>query len=127
MKTSGLSETGALAVTAIMSLAATVLLVLNFDGTWMHPDTAQALSVARNVQQGHGFRTSIIYYEEHYLLNTWPAPQTVFPIGYPSMIALLGWAGVPLRSAPFAIGVTGFLLVPLLIHMAAMRMGRKPV
>lgn len=127
MKTSGLSKTGALAVTALMSLAATILLVLNFDGTWMHPDTAQALSVARNVQQGHGFQTSIIYYEEHYSLNTWPAPQTVFPIGYPSMIALLGWAGIPLRSAPFTIGVAGFFSVPLLINMAAIRMGRRPV
>jgi hypothetical protein len=127
MKNSGLSETGALSATALMSLVATVLLVLNYDGTWMHPDTAQALSVARNLQQGHGFKTSIIYYEEHYALNTWPAPQTVFPLGYPSLIALLGQVGIPLRSVPFAVGVTGFLCIPLLISLAALRMGRQPM
>ncbi|MDA1232358.1 MAG: hypothetical protein O2856_16415 [Planctomycetota bacterium] len=111
---------------AIMSLMATVLLVANYDGKWLHPDTAQALSVARNIQQGNGFSTGIIYYEEHYQLNSWPALQTVFPIGFPAMIAAFGYFGVPLRIAAFLIGTIGFLLVPLLICVAAQHMGRKP-
>ncbi len=126
MKTSIITRTESLAAAAMMSLAATVILVMNYDGTWLHPDTAQALSVARNVLQGNGFSTSVIYYEEHYQLNAWPAAQTVFPIGFPAMIAALGWAGVPLRFAALLIGVTGFLLVPPLICVAAQRMGRAP-
>lgn len=127
MKNSLNSRTHAMAATAILSLVATVLLVLNFDGTWLHPDTAQALSVARNFQNGDGFKTGIIYYEEHYSLNAWPAPQTVFPIGYPSMMAGLAGIGIPLRTTPAVIGMTGFFLVPLLICIASMRMGCKPV
>ena len=117
----------ALIASAIVSLVATVCLVLNHDGSHLNPDTAQALSVARNVQQGNGFSTSIIYYEEHYRLGTWPAPQTVFPVGFPAMISGLATLGVPFRVAAFLISVAGFLLVPLLIATAAMRMGRKPV
>ena len=126
MKVSNVTGGHAFAAAAMMSLAATVLLVLNYDGTWLHPDTAQALSVARNVRDGNGFSTGIIYYEEHYQLNTWPAPQTVFPIGFPAMIAVLGSTGLSLRLASLWIGVAGFLLAPLLICVAAQRMGRRP-
>ena len=126
MKVSNVTGGHAFAAAAMMSLAATVLLVLNYDGTWLHPDTAQALSVARNVRDGNGFSTGIIYYEEHYQLKTWPAPQTVFPIGFPAMIAVLGSTGLSLRLASLWIGVAGFLLAPLLICVAAQRMGRRP-
>ncbi len=122
-----ISRTQGIIATAILSLVATALLVRNLDGTWMHPDTAQALSVARNFQKGCGFKTSILCYDEHYSLNAWPAPQTVFPVGYPAMLAALGWAGIPLRTAAEVIGVTGFFFVPLLICFAAMRMGRTPL
>ncbi|MBC7967177.1 MAG: hypothetical protein H7Z17_14785 [Fuerstia sp.] len=111
---------------AILALVATVCLVINHDGSHLNPDTAQALSVARNLQQGNGFSTSIIYYEEHYRLGTWPAPQTVFPIGFPTMITGLATLGVPFRVAAFLISAAGFLFVPPLIATAAMRMGRKP-
>lgn len=121
------SKPQAFLATAIISLMATIALVLNFDGTWMHPDTAQALSVARNLQAGNGFATGIIYYEEHYCLNSWPAPQTVFPIGYPALLAALGWTGMSLRSATAVIGVTGFFLVPFAIFTATVRMGRRPL
>ncbi|MEJ7590900.1 MAG: hypothetical protein WKF77_05080 [Planctomycetaceae bacterium] len=126
MKVSNITAGQAFAAAAIISLAATVLLVLNYDGTWLHPDTAQALSVARNVRDGNGFSTGLIYYEEHYQLNTWPAPQTVFPIGFPAMIAVFGATGLSLRLASLWIGITGFLFVPLLICVAAQRMGRRP-
>ncbi|HQX54007.1 MAG TPA: hypothetical protein PLR25_29100 [Planctomycetaceae bacterium] len=112
---------------AILSLVAAFVLIMVDDGTWLHPDTAQALSVARNLQQGNGFSTSVVYYEEHYQFDTAPAPQTVFPIGYPAMIAAIGAFGVPLRTAAYSIGVIGFVLVPPLICLAALRMGRKPI
>ncbi len=126
MKVCNITQGQAFVAVATLSLTATLLLVTGFDGTWLHPDTAQALSVARNAQAGNGFSTSVIYYEEHYQLNTWPASQTVFPIGFPAMIAALGWAGIPLQLASLLIGVAGFLLVPPLICVAAQRMGRRP-
>ncbi len=116
----------AIIASAILALVATVCVVINHDGSHLNPDTAQALSVARNLQQGNGFSTSIIYYEEHYRLGTWPAPQTVFPIGFPAIISGLATLGVPFRLAAFLISAAGFLFVPPLIATAAMRMGRKP-
>lgn len=82
--------------------------------------------MARNFQQGHGFSTSILYYDEHFRLSTWPAPQTVFPIGFPILISALGMLGVPLRLAAFLISAAGFMMVPPLITAAALRMGQKP-
>ena len=123
MNTSASKANLAIIAAVALSLTATVCLVLCDDATWLHPDTAQALSVARNVMHGRGFSTSVIYYEEHYQLEQWPAPQTVFPVGFPAMIAALASVGVPLRTAAWSIGVTGFLLVPPLICLSALRMG----
>jgi uncharacterized membrane protein (DUF485 family) len=116
----------AIATSVILSMVVTLCLVFGHDGSHLNPDTAQALSVARNIQQGNGLATSIIYYDEHYRLSTWPAPQTVFPLGFPILISALGLLGVPLRLGAFLMNAFGFLIVPPLIAKAALRMGRQP-
>src|SRR5262245_42527564 len=68
--------------------AAAVLLALH-DETFVTTDTAQYMGVARNIVDGKGITTSIIYYEEQYRQARIPAQQTVWPPGYPALIASL--------------------------------------
>ncbi len=113
--------------TVILSLAATFCLWKSDDDRTLHPDIAHATSSAQNLLAGNGFSTDIICYEQHYQQNVSPAKQTVFPFGYPSMIAALGSLGVPLRTAAQALSLSGFFCVPLLIFVAARRMVRTPI
>ena len=117
----------ALLATVILSLAATFCLWKSDDDRTFNPDIAQATSVARNMLAGNGFSTDLICYEQHYRQQAWPAKQTVFPFGYPLMIAALGSFGVPLRTAAQVLSLSGFFCVPLLIFVAARRMGRTPM
>ena len=121
------SHKNALLATVILSLVATFCLWQSDDDRTLHPDIAHATSSARNLLTGNGFSTDIIYYEQHYQQQAWPAKQTVFPFGYPSMIAALGVLGVPGRTAAQVLSLSGFLCVPLLIFVAARRMGRTPM
>ncbi len=124
--TTTLTNRTALMATGLLSLVATLCLAMMNDNRTMHPDIAQAISAAKNLLDGKGFSTSLIYYEQHYQQNTWPAAQTVFPIGFPAMIAGLGAVGVPFRAAAQLLSLTGFFIVPVLICLAAIRMGRRP-
>ena len=117
----------ALLATVILSLAATFCLWKSDDDRTLHPDIAHATSSARNLVRGNGFSTDILSYEQHYKQHAWPAKQTVFPFGYPSMIAALGSLGVPWRTAAQVLSLIGFFCVPLLIFVAAQRMGRTPI
>ncbi len=121
------SHKNALLATVMLSLAATICLGKSDNDRTLHPDIAHATSAARNWTTGNGFSTDIIYYEQHYQQHVWPARQTVFPFGYPSMIATLGSLGVPWRTAAQVLSLSGFFCVPLLIFFAARRMGRTPM
>jgi len=123
---SELNNRSALTATALVSLAATVCLIWIHDGRMLHPDIAQAISAAQNLLAGNGYSTSLLYYEEHYRQDAWPAPQTVFPIGFPALIAALGAVGVPFRLGAQILSATGFALMPLLICLTALRLGGKP-
>ena len=112
--------------TVILSLVATFCLWQSDDDRTLHPDIAHATSSARNLLAGNGFCTDLIYYEQHYQQHAWPAKQTVFPFGYPAMIAALGSIGVPWRTAAQVLSLCGFFCVPLLIFVAARSMGRTP-
>jgi len=117
----------ALPATVILSLIAAFCLWKSDDDRTLHPDIAHATSAARNLVKGNGFSTDLIYYEQQYQQQTWPARQTVFPFGYPTMIAALGSIGVPWRTAAQVLSLCGFFCVPLLIFVAARKMGRTPL
>ena len=113
--------------TGILSLIATFCLWKSDNDRTLHPDIAHATSAARNLLTGNGFSTDLICYEQHYQQQVWPAKQTVFPFGYPSMIAALRSLGVPFRTAAQILSLSGFFCVPLLIFFAARRMERTPM
>jgi hypothetical protein len=124
---SELTNRSALTATALLSLMATFCLIWIHDGRMLHPDIAQAISAARNLLAGNGYSTSLLYYEEHYRQNAWPAPQTVFPIGFPALIAALGAIGIPFRLAAQILSTTGFALMPLAVCTTALRLDQRPV
>jgi hypothetical protein len=94
-------------------------------GRWMFwfADTFQYLSVAENLLGGRGIATSIILFDEQYHTGSLPAPQTVFPPGYPAIVATIGSVGVPLPTAAYAVSVASFAVLLLLVILAGRRFG----
>ena len=79
---------------------AVVALASLFDGSFFQNDSAQYVSMAKNLIAGHGVATSLVWTEEHYRLGGVPVVQTNLPPGYPVLIALVSRLGVePLRAA----------------------------
>lgn len=107
-------------------VVAAVLGGVSFDGAWLANDAAQYMSVADNLRAGRGLATSIIYYEEHYALGTVPAPQTVFPPGYPVAIALVATAGVATATAAFLVNLFSWGASIWLLFSIALARGRSP-
>jgi hypothetical protein len=94
----------------------------------MENDSFQYLSVARNLLEGNGLATSLLYFDEQLVTGQLPAPQTVFPPGYSLLMAVLGAAGVPLEAAGYAISAASFALTIWLFFQAGrlLRIRRLP-
>ncbi|MBB6091649.1 hypothetical protein HNQ60_000495 [Povalibacter uvarum] len=80
-------------------------LALAYRPQYLSVDVAQYVDTARNVIEGRGYSTTLIYYEEQMTSGVSPAPQTVWPPVFPLMIALLLAMGVPTLYAPFIVAV----------------------
>ena len=113
----------ALASVLVVAAISTAVLCQQFDGQRITNDASQAASVTRHLLAGDGLSTGILFYDEHFLLRRWPAPQTVFPPGFPALTAGLCMAGMSLENAAFTINAAGFLLIPVLICAAGLRIG----
>jgi hypothetical protein len=61
--------------------------------------------------KGKGISTSIIHFSEQHDTGSVPAPQTVWPPGYSSAVALLYWVGIPLELAGLWVSVVSTLLL----------------
>lgn len=105
---------------------AAILGGVSFDGARLANDTAQYFSVADNLRAGRGLATSIIYYEEHYALGTVPAPQTVFPPGYPVAIALAAASGLATATAAFVVNLLSWVASIWLLFSIALARGHSP-
>jgi len=107
------SPTVALAALVLVSLAG---FLAAFDGAFLQADSAQYVSMAKNLMAGHGAATSLAWSEEHLRLGRIPVAQTNLPPGYPLLIALVSHVGVaPLWSALLVAAVC-FGIVPLLLY-----------
>lgn len=123
------SKTRARTTAAVLAggAVAAALGVATFDGGRLANDAAQYLSVAENLYAGRGIATSIIYYEEHYALHSVPAPQTVFPPGYPLAIAAVAAAGPTPTTAAFAVDLAAWVASVLLLFSIARARGHPPM
>jgi dolichyl-phosphate-mannose-protein mannosyltransferase len=113
------------AVLIVLGCVAMVIFANLFDGSFVLPDSAQYLSMAKNVMAGHGVATSLVWTEEHHRLGGMPVPQTNLPPGYPILIVLVSQLGVdPLRAA-FLVSLVCFSIVPLVLYRI-LRAGGRP-
>lgn len=83
-------------------------------------DGVQYLSTAGNWLDGRGFSTDALMYKPHFQ-GTLPAPQTVWPPGYPFIIALTSMLGISLQSASLllnliSLAVSAFLVLIILVR-----------
>ena len=92
---------------------------VNYDRLMVTNDATQSISVARHLFRGEGIRTGIIYYEEQYATGQVPAPQTVFPPGYPALIALVSLIGLSVPCAASVVVSVSFAAVTVLMLLTA--------
>jgi hypothetical protein len=99
----------------IVGLAA-ILFSFYHTGISITNDGFQYLSTAQNLTEGNGLSTSIIHFDEQRYSGKIPAPQTVFPFGFPTLIALLVLIGVPLNTAGLIVSMaSSVILIPVFI------------
>lgn len=72
---------------------------------FLSSDYAQYASGAENLLAGHGYATSLPFYDEHYRLGVLPTPQTVFPPGFSLWIALGMTLGLSADQSALAIAL----------------------
>jgi hypothetical protein len=71
----------------LLSIVTCVVLALLFDPVMLTTDTAQHISVARNLAAGHGMVTDLLYFEQQQVFGSALAPQTVWPPLFPLLTA----------------------------------------
>lgn len=86
-------------------------------------DTIQHLSVARNLTNGFGLTTSILYYSIHYTFGTVPVPQTVWPPGAAINAAAAGLFGIELADAFVLFSIASVLAASATLYVAMRRSG----
>lgn len=110
----------------IASITAAVVFTATWSSDWLANDTAQTLSVARNLASSGEIATDVIYYEEHLQFTASSVPQTVFPPGYPAVIAALMQLGISDVLAAQGVVALSFAAVPLLMFWLLRSFGLKP-
>jgi len=73
-------------------------------------DSVQYLDAAVNLRSGHGLSTNVAHFDEQVDYGRFPVPFTHFAPGYPLVIALVSYTGIPPETAAGAIGALGFLV-----------------
>lgn len=116
-----------LALPAIATLAVAILLFSLKDAAYLDIDAAQYLNVARNLLDGSGLSSSLVYYEEQLIQGRMPAPQTVFPPGMP--LVMTGFLAIGLEQgvAAHLAGVLFFCATGLAIVILLRRFGVGPL
>ena len=121
---------GSAAWWSIAPVAVAVLLAAlaaaDFDAANVDNDVAQHLSTAQNLLDGHGFSTSLLFYDEHYVQDRIPAVQTVWPPGHALLIAALLAFDVPPFVAILLIGIVAHVLGVALLYRIGRIVGLAP-
>ncbi len=79
----------------LLAVAAVSVNNVRHGGPIVSDDSFQYLSIAENLAEGNGIRTSIVHFDQERSHGEIPAPVTWFPAGYPAAIALLLLVGLP--------------------------------
>lgn len=113
-------------VAALVALLAAVTLGSLHDDAFMANDAAQYIEAAKNLRQGSGYATALLYYDQHYQVGGLPARQTVWPPLFPALIALVSRAGAGVDHAAFLVALACYLLIAVVLLATLRRMGHAP-
>ena len=97
-----------------------VVVWMSWNSSFILNDGIQYLSTATNWLEGRGFSTNALMYTPHFQ-GTLPAPQTVWPPGYPLIIALTSMLGMSLQSASLLINLISLAVSALLVYVILVR------
>ena len=103
-------------------LASMVVLVTWTYRAEVSNDAVQAIDGAEHLRRGDGYATSILFFDEHFRAGRLPVAQTVWPPGYPLLIAAGSVLGLPEEAAARLIPRIAFVLLVPLVFLAAMRL-----
>jgi hypothetical protein len=107
---------------AALAVVLNALAVFTWDISYVVNDGVQYLSTAGNWLAGNGFYTDALIYDPHFQ-RVLPAPQTVWPPGYPFAIALTSLSGLDLPLAALVLNLATHALAAVLVHLVLRKMG----
>ena len=93
----------------------------SWNSTFVLNDGVQYLSTATNWLNGYGFSTNALMYTPHFQ-GVLPAPQTVWPLGYPLLIASVSTFGISIEAASLFTNMLSRALSGLLVMLILMRL-----
>lgn len=87
-------------------------------------DGAQYLSTAKNLSNGNGLSTSVLYYDQHFETGLLPAPQGMWPPAYPVFLSFVALFTEQVEIATVIVnlilhGISGWLLYGLVLRTGA--------
>jgi len=113
-------STALILVSLVCIVTANVLAWVLWDATFILNDGVQYLSTAGNWLKGLGFSTDALMFTPHFQ-GTLPAPQTVWPPGYPLLIALTSMLGMSLQTASLLLNLLFLLINAILVLIILVR------
>ena len=93
---------------------------LSWHSSFILNDGIQYLSTAGNWLAGRGFSTDALLYTPHFQ-GVLPAPQTVWPPGYPLVVALTSQLGLSLESASLMLNLVSLAASAWLVFLILKR------
>ena len=93
-----------LVLVALAVLVINIVTIITWDVSYISNDGVQYLSTAKNWLAGFGFSTEALIYGPHFQ-NKFPAAQTVWPPGYPFVIAVFSKIGLNLHQSALVINL----------------------
>lgn len=107
----------------LASLALTAYQLGRTSGPRLSYDSYQYLNIAHHLASEGSAQTSIIHFDEERAQGRVPAPVSIFPIGYPALVAGLHVLGLNLETAALAVSIAALVGVVLLLAALAGRLG----
>lgn len=113
----------------LLSLAALVVglaMVWLFDPAKINPDTLQLIDTARYLRSGEGLTSGIVYYDAQLAFGRVPAPMTIWPPGFPSLLAAGMSIGMSGEATAYALCLVAHLAATFLLYFGLRRVAVSP-
>ena len=109
-----------LVVALVLAAICNWIVWTHWDPTLVMNDGVGYLSTASNWLKGNGFSTNALIFLPHFG-GDMPAPEIVWPIGYPAVIAFASVFGLSLHGTALAVNLVTHLLSALLVYLILRR------